>query len=48
MDTIQNDPAGKAVWKGNSGIWKYVSIEEVVSGVVESIERRKDMTSYLK
>ncbi|WP_417644233.1 SDR family NAD(P)-dependent oxidoreductase [Acinetobacter baumannii] len=44
MDTIQNDPAGKAVWKGNSGIWKYVSIEEVVSGVVESIEQRKDMT----
>ena len=32
-----------AVWKGNSGIWKYISIEEVISGVVESIER-KDMT----
>ncbi|WP_370529158.1 SDR family NAD(P)-dependent oxidoreductase [Acinetobacter baumannii] len=44
MDNIQNDPAGKAVWKGNSGIWKYISIGEVVSGVVESIERRKDMT----
>lgn len=44
MDTIQNDPAGKAVWKGNSGIWKFISIEEVISGVVESIERRKDMT----
>ena len=44
MDNIQNDPAGKAVWKGNSGIWKYISIDEVVSGVVESIERRKDMT----
>lgn len=44
MDNIQNDPAGKAVWKGNSGIWKYITIDEVVSGVVESIERRKDMT----
>lgn len=44
MDSIQNDPAGKAVWKGNSGIWKYITIDEVVSGVVESIERRKDMT----
>lgn len=43
MDAVQNDPAGHALWKGNSGIWKYISIEEVVSGVVDSIERRKDI-----
>lgn len=43
MDAVQSDPAGKAVWKGNTGIWKYVAIETVVSELVEGIEKRKDI-----
>ena len=43
MDAVQADPAGKAVWNGNTGIWKYVPIEEVVAGLVDAIERRRDI-----
>ena len=43
MDAVQSDPAGKAVWNGNTGIWKYVAIETVVSELVEGIEKRKDI-----
>ncbi|MDE2419635.1 MAG: SDR family NAD(P)-dependent oxidoreductase [Gammaproteobacteria bacterium] len=43
MDAIQADPAGRAVWNSNTGIWKYVSIDEVVAGLVDAIERRRDI-----
>ncbi len=43
MDAVQSNPAGKAVWNGNTGIWKYVAIETVVSELVEGIEKRKDI-----
>ncbi|MEH1712601.1 SDR family NAD(P)-dependent oxidoreductase [Acinetobacter pittii] len=43
MDAVHDMPAGNAVWKGNTGIWKYVPIEEVVSAVVNGIEKRKDI-----
>ena len=43
MDAVQSNPAGKAVWNGNTGIWKYVPIETVVAELVEGIERRKDI-----
>lgn len=43
MDAVQSDPAGKAVWKGNTGIWKYVAIDTVVDELVKGIEKRKDI-----
>lgn len=43
MDAVQTDPAANALWKGNTGIWKYVPIEDVVAGLVNAIEQRRDM-----
>ncbi|WP_026472460.1 SDR family NAD(P)-dependent oxidoreductase [Alkanindiges illinoisensis] len=43
MEAVQADPAGQAVWSGNTGIWKYVPIEDVVAGLVDAIERRRDI-----
>lgn len=43
MDAVHANPAGKEVWKGNTGIWKYVPIEEVVADLVNGIEKRQDI-----
>ncbi len=43
MDAVQANPAGKAVWNGNTGIWKYVPIETVVADLVTGIEQRKSL-----
>lgn len=43
MDAVQANPAGQAVWNGNTGIWKYVPIETVVADLVTGIEQRKSM-----
>ncbi|MEN4984087.1 SDR family NAD(P)-dependent oxidoreductase [Acinetobacter modestus] len=43
MDSVQADPLGKAVWKGNTGIWKFVPIEEVVANLIAGIEKRQDL-----
>ncbi|ENU23158.1 hypothetical protein F993_02306 [Acinetobacter proteolyticus] len=43
MDAVQANPAGKAVWNGNRGIWKYVPIETVVADLVTGIEQRKSL-----
>jgi NAD(P)-dependent dehydrogenase (short-subunit alcohol dehydrogenase family) len=43
MDAVHANPAGKAVWNGNTGIWKYVPIETVVADLVAGIEQRKSM-----
>lgn len=42
MDSVQADPAGFKIYNGNTGLWKYVAIDEVVAGIVNGIERRKD------
>ncbi|WEI17249.1 SDR family NAD(P)-dependent oxidoreductase [Acinetobacter proteolyticus] len=43
MDAVQANPAGKAVWNGNTGIWKYVPIETVVADLITGIEQRKSL-----
>jgi NAD(P)-dependent dehydrogenase (short-subunit alcohol dehydrogenase family) len=44
MDEVLADPAGVKIWDGNrKGLWKMVSLEEVVAGIVRGIERRADM-----
>ncbi len=48
MDAVQADPAGSSVWQDNTGIWKYVAIDEVVAGLVDAIVRRRDMVTVPK
>ncbi|PZR32826.1 SDR family NAD(P)-dependent oxidoreductase [Caulobacter segnis] len=44
MDQTFADPAGNKIWGGNKGgIFKMVSLEEVISSIVEGIERRQDV-----
>lgn len=41
MEDVHNDAAGKRLWGGNEkGLWKMISLDEVVSEVVAGIERR--------
>jgi NAD(P)-dependent dehydrogenase (short-subunit alcohol dehydrogenase family) len=43
MDDVTADPAGRALWGGNSkGLWKMVPLEKVIAGIVHGIERRAD------
>jgi len=44
MDEVKADPAGRALWGGNSsGLWRMVPIDQVVDQTVRAIERRKQM-----
>ncbi|WP_192560562.1 SDR family NAD(P)-dependent oxidoreductase [Pseudomonas allokribbensis] len=44
MDAVQADPIGNKVWGGNEkGLWKMIELDEVVTHIVEGIERRRDM-----
>lgn len=44
MDDVHNDPAGTRLWGGNrGGLWKMISLEEVVGSLVAGIERRSPM-----
>lgn len=44
MDGVFADEAGNRIWDGNKGgIWKMVTLESVVAGIVEGIEQRSDM-----
>ena len=41
MDDVVADPAGHELWGGNEkGLWKMVSLQTVVDGIVEGIEHR--------
>lgn len=44
MDEVQADPAGSIVWGGNDkGLWKMITLDEVVSAIVAGIGRRAPM-----
>jgi len=44
MDQVHADAAGVKLWGGNkSGLWRMISRDEVVDGVIRGIERRSDM-----
>lgn len=44
MDAVHADKAGTALWQGNrSGVWKMVTLQEVVQAIVSGIEHRRDM-----
>ena len=44
MDQVKADPAGRALWGGNSSrVWRMVPIDQVVDQTVRAIKRRKQM-----
>jgi NAD(P)-dependent dehydrogenase (short-subunit alcohol dehydrogenase family) len=44
MDQVHADAAGVKLWGGNKGgLWRMISREEVVDGVIRGMERRSDM-----
>ncbi|KQV61562.1 SDR family NAD(P)-dependent oxidoreductase [Duganella sp. Root336D2] len=44
MEQIHADAAGVKLWGGNKGgLWRMISRDEVVDGVIRGIERRSDM-----
>ena len=43
MDAGIEGPCSSLVWNRHQGIWKFVAIEEVVHGLVDGIERRRDI-----
>jgi NAD(P)-dependent dehydrogenase (short-subunit alcohol dehydrogenase family) len=44
MDRVHADAAGVKLWGGNKGgLWRMISRDEVVDGVIRGIERRSDM-----
>lgn len=41
MDRVHADPAGEALWRGNSGmLWGMVGLDAVIDGIIGAIERR--------
>ena len=41
MERVHDDPAGRALWGGNTGgLWRMIPIEQVVDGIIDGIERR--------
>jgi len=43
MMANEGGACSELVWKQHKGVWKYVALEEVVVGLVEGIERRREM-----
>jgi NAD(P)-dependent dehydrogenase (short-subunit alcohol dehydrogenase family) len=44
MDAVHANQAGNTLWEGNrSGVWKMVTLQEVVQAIVSGIEHRRDM-----
>jgi len=44
VDQMHADPAARKLWGGNEGgLWKMVTIDAVVDGIIQGIEQRKDM-----
>lgn len=45
MTNVDVKPCSELVWKGHSGIWKYSDIDDVVSALLDCVERRRDMVT---
>jgi len=44
LDQVHADPAGVKLWNGNKGgVWKMISLESVVDGIIRGIEQRSDI-----
>lgn len=42
MDAIVNDPASSLVWNDHQGMWKFAALDEVVDGLLDCIEFRRE------
>lgn len=45
MEAIADGPSSTLVWNNHKGLWKFVSLEEVVSALVSSIEKRAEINT---
>ncbi|MEP9320332.1 SDR family NAD(P)-dependent oxidoreductase [Pseudomonas sp. LABIM340] len=45
MDAVVDGPCSTLVWNNHQGIWKFVSLEQVVNALVDCIERRRDLVT---
>lgn len=43
MEAVITGPSSTLVWNNHQGIWQFVALERVVSGLVECIEQRRDL-----
>lgn len=44
MDEVRAEPAGDALWRGHTGMWRFVELDVVVADTVTAIERQADLT----
>lgn len=45
MDAVIDGPCCTLVWNNHKGVWKLVPLEQVIDGLVECIERRRDLVT---
>lgn len=45
MDALMDNACAELVWNNYQGMWKFVALEEVVNGLVKTIEQRREMTT---
>jgi len=43
MEAVIDGPSSTLVWNQHQGIWKFVALEEVVAGLVDCLEQRRDL-----
>jgi len=44
MDDVVADPAGQALWNNQTGLWRMIRLDDVVTAAVDMIERRADIS----
>ncbi|HEJ4560672.1 SDR family NAD(P)-dependent oxidoreductase [Pseudomonas aeruginosa] len=45
MEAVVDGPSSTLVWNNHQGIWKFTELEQVVSALVDCIERRHDLVT---
>lgn len=45
MEEVIDGPCSTLVWNNHQGLWKFVSLEQVIAALVECIEQRRDMVT---
>lgn len=45
MANVEGQPCSELVWKGHTGIWKFAELDDVVSALVDCVEKRRDMVT---
>jgi len=45
MEAVVDGPSSTLVWNNHKGLWKFVSLEDVVAALVSSIEKRAEINT---